>query len=281
MLEKQAPAKTNLVLEVLGRREDGYHEIKSIMQTANICDRISFERDASLSLNTNLPQIPNEDNLIHRAALLLKNYTGFKKGARITLEKRIPDGAGFGGGSSDAATTLISLNELWELKLSVSDLLELAAKLGSDVPFFIYGGTALVEGRGEKVTPLKCLHKLWYVIYVPHIKIDDKTRKMYSLLTVENFTAGEHSNAILETLKTDKRVQVSMFYNVFDGVGLKAFPEIGLCWNIFVSAGVEFPHLSGSGPSIFGAFPTQAEAKRAYANIRKSGVKAFLAETFS
>ena len=281
MLEKLAPAKINLVLEVLGRRNDGYHEIKSIMQTVSICDRIVFEPDTSLSLTTNLSSIQEEDNLVYQAAKLLKDSAGFKQGARITIEKLIPDGAGFGGGSSDAATTLISLNELWGLKLSASRLLGLAENLGSDVPFFIHGGTALIEGRGEKVTPLKWLYKLWYVISVPEVKIDNKTRKMYSLLTQKDFSAGEHLNAVLEAINTDRRVQVSMLYNVFDSVGLKAFPEINQHWNMLVNAGIGYLHLSGSGPAIFCAFTTEVEAKNACSNIRKSGVNAFLAETFS
>jgi 4-diphosphocytidyl-2-C-methyl-D-erythritol kinase len=281
MLEKLAPAKINLVLEVLGRRNDGYHEIKSIMQTVNICDRIYFESHNSLLLKTALSTVPEEKNLVYRAAMLLKETTLFKDGARITLEKLIPDGAGLGGGSSDAATTLISLNELWGLNLGINQLSRMAEKLGSDVPFFIQGGTALIEGRGEKVISLNWSDKLWYIVSIPEVKIIDKTKKMYSLLTDKDFSVGEHLSPVLGAINAGQQVQSSMFYNVFDSVGLKSFPEISQHWDAFIKAGISYPHLSGSGPAVFSAFTDEVEAKKACSSIRKYGVNAFLIETFS
>lgn len=281
MLEKLAPAKINLVLEVLGKRDDGYHEIKSVMQTINICDKIILEPDYSLSLNCNLPEIQNKENLVYRAALLLKKSMGLKKGVKITLEKQIPAGAGLGGGSSDAANTLISLNKFWKLNLDTFYLLKLAGELGSDVPFFIYGGTGMIEGRGEIVTSLKCLHKLWYVICVPDIKIDNKTRVMYSLLNKEHFSSGKYSTKILETLRLKKNISTSMFFNVFDSVGLKAFTELKRIWDTLEATGFKHPHLSGSGPAIFCAFNSEDEAKNLYLAVRKSGINSFIAETFS
>src|SRR4030043_1892880 len=154
MLKYLAPAKINLVLEVLSKRADGYHEIRSLIQAINLCDVFSFELADETSFECTEPSLQTSDSLVVQAAELLRKVGGYNKGAKIKLEKRIPWGAGLGGGSSDAAATLSALNRLWNLKLTISDLIEPAARLGSDVPFFIYGGTALIEGRGERVMPL-------------------------------------------------------------------------------------------------------------------------------
>jgi 4-diphosphocytidyl-2-C-methyl-D-erythritol kinase len=140
MLKYQAPSKINLVLEVLAKRDDGYHEIRSLVQAVNLCDVLIFELSEDVSLECSEPSLQTSDNLVVRAAEMLRDVSGCNNGARIRLEKNIPWGAGLGGGSSDAATTLVALNRLWELKFTVDDLIELGARLGSDVPFFIQGG---------------------------------------------------------------------------------------------------------------------------------------------
>ncbi|HJX69733.1 MAG TPA: 4-(cytidine 5'-diphospho)-2-C-methyl-D-erythritol kinase, partial [Dehalococcoidia bacterium] len=149
MLQVYAPAKLNLVLEVLGKDND-YHQISSIVQAINLCDTLNFELEYEIQFKCNEPSL-ELDNLAMEAAELLRKVTHCSKGARIELYKHIPWGVGLGGGSSDAAATLLALNELWELRLPISELAHLASELGSDVPFFIYGGTALVEGVGERV----------------------------------------------------------------------------------------------------------------------------------
>ena len=150
----ETPAKVNLTLEVLGKRNDGYHEIASVMQAINLCDRLTFSIADDLSLITDTPGLDTKDNLVYRAASLLNDKTGVSAGAEIHLCKGIPVAAGLGGGSSDAAATLLGLNRLWGLHLARDELEELAAQLGSDVPFFLAGGAALAEGRGERITPL-------------------------------------------------------------------------------------------------------------------------------
>jgi 4-diphosphocytidyl-2-C-methyl-D-erythritol kinase len=164
VLTYMAPAKINLVLEVLGERDDGYHEIRSLVQTINLCDVLSFEPADEIAFECTEASLQTSDNLVVRAAELLREISGYQKGVKIKLEKRIPWGAGLGGGSSDAATTLSALNRLWELKLKASELIELATRLGSDVPFFIHGGTALIEGRGERVAPLAASMPGWFVL---------------------------------------------------------------------------------------------------------------------
>jgi 4-diphosphocytidyl-2-C-methyl-D-erythritol kinase len=176
MLTVYAPAKINIVLEVLGKHND-YHRISSIVQSIDLCDVLDFQPDEEVRFECDEPGL-KRDNLVTRAATLLKASTKCGLGARIELRKHIPWGVGLGGGSSDAAAVLLALNELWGLELPLSELVYLASKLGSDVPFFIHKGTALVEGKGEKVTPLPSLPSTCFVLLVPPLpKISDKTRK--------------------------------------------------------------------------------------------------------
>src|SRR5271157_3880433 len=153
MLTVKAPAKINWSLFVLDKREDGYHNIVSLLHCIDLYDVIDFELSDTLTLESEF-DIPYEQNLVYKAAFLLQNYSGTERGARITLKKEIPSGAGLGGGSSDAAYTLMALNELWELGLGKGELKYLGKKLGSDVPFFFEGPLALAEGRGERLTKL-------------------------------------------------------------------------------------------------------------------------------
>ncbi|MFH1776194.1 MAG: 4-(cytidine 5'-diphospho)-2-C-methyl-D-erythritol kinase, partial [Candidatus Omnitrophota bacterium] len=154
MLIIEAPAKLNLTLEVLGKRPDGYHEIRSVMQTVNLHDTLIFRHAGGVAVSSNSPEWKPEESLVSRAVSLVQSAIGCSRGAAIEVEKHIPLVAGLGGDSSDAAAALRGLNQLWELDLSQRKLLELAAQMGSDVPFFIDGGTALAEGRGEMLTPL-------------------------------------------------------------------------------------------------------------------------------
>ena len=169
VLTLEAPAKINLTLEVTGRREDGYHDIASIMQTVDLTDELTFDEAEELTLECDAPELQTEDNLVLRAARLLRQHAGVDRGARIGLRKRIPHPAGLGGGSSDAATALTGLCRLWGLDMTARDLTPLAASLGSDIPFFLHGGTALVSGRGEKVRPLPAAELGWIIILAPDL----------------------------------------------------------------------------------------------------------------
>ena len=168
-LEIRAPAKVNLFLEVLAKRPDGYHDIETLMVAVNIFDTLKFREDSSgdIRLACNRPELSTgPDNLVVRAAALLKRQTGCEKGARIRLVKRIPLAAGLAGGSSDAAVTLIGLNRLWKLQLSPKQLMSLATELGSDVAFFFSTPAAWCTGRGERVTRLRLGKPLWFVLAV-------------------------------------------------------------------------------------------------------------------
>jgi 4-diphosphocytidyl-2-C-methyl-D-erythritol kinase len=262
MLKYLTPAKINLVLEVLGKRDDGYHEIRSVVQTVNLCDNLTFEIADDISLECTEPGLETADNLVIRAAELLRKVSSCDGGVKIRLEKRIPWGAGLGGGSSDAAVTLVALSRLWGLKFTAADLAELAAGLGSDVPFFIHGGAALIEGRGEKITPLPSQVTSWFVLLVPPLPgMPDKTRRLYSRLDGRHFTHGDHVNKAVRNWSQDKRLDSSLFFNIFDKVAFDAFPGLDDFCRCFKEAGAEDIHLAGSGPALFASVDDKAKAE--------------------
>lgn len=280
MLSCLAPAKVNLVLEVLGERGDGYHDIRSLIQTVSLCDVISFERADVVSLECTEPSLQTSDNLVVQAAELLKKSSGYDKGVRIRLEKRILGGAGLGGGSSDAASTLLTLNKLWELNLTTSALVELAAGLGSDVPFFIHGGTALIEGRGEKVTPLSVSVLRWFVLLMPPLpKIPNKTRQLYSRLDARHFTDGQFVDKAVRSWSKDKQVAPGLFFNIFDKVAFDAFPGLEDYWRRFEEAGAKDIHLVGSGPALFATVDDEAEAEGICGLLCQQGLEAYHVST--
>ena len=280
MLKYLAPAKINLVLEVLGKRDDGYHEIRSLVQAISLCDVLSFELADRISLECNEPSLQTSDNLVLQAVDLLKKVSGYQRGAKIRLDKRILWGAGLGGGSSDAATTLLALSGLWKLKLTTSDLVELAARLGSDVPFFIYSGTALIGGRGEKVVPLGLSVPSWFVLLLPPLpKLPRKTQQLYSLLDTRHFTKGQFIGAAMRTWSQDRQIAPSLLFNVFDGVALGAFPGLEDYWKHFEQAGVKNIHLVGSGSALFAPADSEAKAEEICHRLCQQGLEAYAVST--
>ena len=276
MLTALAPAKINLILEVLGKRDDGYHEIRSLVQAINLCDVLSFEPDRQITLECTEPSLQSSNNLATQAAALLKEVSGCDKGVKIRLEKRIPWGVGLGGGSSDAAATLLTLNRLWELDLAASHLVGLAARLGSDVPFFIHGGAALVEGRGEKVAPLLGSEPSWFVILSPSLpRMPHKTQRLYSRLHEQHFTDGESCAKAAKTWSRSGQVSRSLLFNVFDGIAFDAFPGLEELWKAFEKAGATDIHLAGSGPALFAPVDSEAEAEELRGRLCQQGLEAY------
>ena len=251
MLTLNAYAKVNLTLEVLGRRGDGYHDIISILQTIDLCDVLAFEPADELALECDASSLQTPENLVLRAAHALQHSTGTSHGARIKLQKAIPVAAGFGGGSSDAAAALMGLNRLWGLGLSVEDLSPLAADLGSDVPFFLHGGTAMVLGRGEDVRPLPPADLEWMVVLAPPLTMDGKTGKMFGRLTESSFTKGALTRKLQARIRGGGNVPPQFLFNAFDAVAFEAFPGLETYWNTFESLGAREIHLAGAGPSLF------------------------------
>src|SRR4030065_1903878 len=280
MLNYPAPAKINLVLEVLGKRDDGYHEIRSLVQTISLCDVISFERADVISLECTEPSLLTFENLVVQAAELSKMTSGYEKGVKIKLEKKIPWDAGLGGGTSDGATTLLALNEIWELKLTTSDLVKLAARLGSDVPFFIHGGTALIQGRGERITPLVSLVPRWFVLMIPPLpKISNKTQRLYSRLNARHFTNGQLVDRAVKIWSKDKQIAPSLFFNAFDRVAFDAFPGLEDYWRRFEEAGAKNIHLVGSGPALFAPVDSEAQAKEMQRRLQQQKLENYTVST--
>jgi 4-diphosphocytidyl-2-C-methyl-D-erythritol kinase len=280
MLTVYAPAKVNLVLEVLGKDND-YHRISSIVQSIDLCDVLNFELDKEMCFDCDEPSL-KRDNLVKRAAGLLKESAQCNLGARIELRKRIPWGAGLGGGSSDAAATLLALNELWRLGLPLSKLVRLASKLGSDVPFFIHKGTALIEGKGEKVTPLPSLPSTSFVLLVPPLsKIPGKTKQMYSNLRVADFTGGESVQRALASLRQGKEIEHRLMFNVFEKIAFDFFPGLGKYRRILKEAGAPRVYLAGSGPCLFAFFSEAKDAGEVFSRLKKQGLECYLAFPFA
>lgn len=280
MLSILAPAKINLVLEVLSKRDDGYHEIRSIMQAVSLCDSLSFELANEIRLQCSEPSLQNRDNLVVQAAEMLQNACDCKKGARITLEKRIPHSAGVGGGSSDAAITLLALNELWSLEIPNSQLVQLAASLGSDVPFFFHRGTALVEGRGEKVSPVSQSLPNWFVLLVPSLPIPkQKTRELYSRLESSYYTDGSYVRKALEILSQGELIPPSSLFNVFDAIAFSTFPGLEGYWRRFEEVGAENIHLAGSGPALFALTTSKDRANEWHRQLREQELETYCVST--
>ena len=279
MLTIYAPAKVNRVLEVLGKDGD-YHRISSIVQSIDLFDVLHFQLDEGIRFECDVSSLKH-DNLVTQAATLLKESTKCSLGARIDLRKHIPWGVGLGGGSSDAAATLLALNELWGLRLALSELVRLASKLGSDVPFFVHKGTALIEGKGEKVTPLPSLPSTSFVLLVPPIrKIPGKTKQMYSRLRVADFTEGEFVQQALASLKEGKGIDHSLMFNAFGKIAFDFFPKLDKYRKTLEEAGAPGVYLAGSGPCLFTSFSEKEEAGELFSRLKKQRLECYLAFSF-
>lgn len=268
-----APAKINLFLEVLGKRPDGYHELETVMQEVDLRDTLEMEEiEGGIELTCTEPSIPkDENNLAWKAASLFQRKTGMGGGVRIHLEKRIPVGAGLGGGSSDAAGVLKGLNTLWERGLDQRELLEMAAQLGSDVPFFIYGGTALCKGRGELVYPLSVKNNFFYVILYPEIIVT--TSSVYKALKTGLTKSRKDVNFFLNALSSGDPESVgSLLFNRLEEVALGLYPVLRKIRTLLESYGPCGVLLSGSGSAVYGLCNTKREAEGIKENLERQGM---------
>jgi 4-diphosphocytidyl-2-C-methyl-D-erythritol kinase len=280
-LEVRAFAKINLTLEVLGRRPDGYHEVCTILQTIDLADRLEVQPAASLQVECDAPALAGEANLVWRAATALAARQGIRPQARIRIHKAIPVGMGLGGGSSDAAAALVALNHLWGLDLPAAELAQVAAGLGADVPFFLWGGTALAQGRGDQVSPLPSLPSLPLLLVCPKETIPHKTARLYSLLTSAHYSDGAATNRMVQALERGT-FDPDLLSNVFELVAFQAFPGLDqLVYELVekVFLGRTSPCLSGAGPALFCLPATPAEHQRAARVLPPEGARAYLVHT--
>lgn len=275
-----APAKINWTLEVLGQRPDGFHNVKTILQTIDLCDSLELEPAAELTLEATGEGLPPPDeNLTMRAARLLQEKTDYSGGARMRLTKTLPIAAGLGGGSSDAAAALRGLDRLWGLALPRERLVELAAEVGSDVPFFLRGGTALAEARGERITPLPDAPRTAILVLVPPLAIAQKTQRMYSLLGPKDYGDGAVSDRLADGLRQGKPPRDDDLYDVFGSLAFQAFPELQTCRQALMQAGASDVHLAGSGPALFVLLRDEEQRERLARAAASVGAKALAATT--
>ena len=280
MITVSAPAKINLTLEVLGKWADGYHEIRSVIQTISLCDSLSFEPADSFEFKSDSAEWVAEKSLVSKASDWLKKESSTVKGAIISVKKRIPLLAGLGGDSSDAAATLRGLNQLWGLGLTREQLIPLARQLGSDVAFFLYGGTALVEGRGEIVTPLPPLLHRWVVVAVPPVpRQPGKTRQLYESLEPGHYTDGQITQKLVAEIRAGREFSTSLLFNTFENVALAHFSGLDVSRRHMVKMGATNVLLAGSGPALFTLLEDKAQAKALCSRLKEPGREPYLAET--
>jgi len=282
MLTVQAPAKLNLTLEVLAKRRDGFHEIRSVIQAINLCDTLRFGLSQRIEFKSDMPDWIAEESLVSRAASLLQETTGYTKGAIVEVEKRIPLVSGLGGDSSDAAAVLRGLNELWGLGLSREELLEMAPQLGSDVAFFLYGGTALLEGRGERVTPLPLLPHWWVVLVMPSVPREiGKTKRLYDSLKPRHYTDGQITSKLVDRLRGGGAFTPSLLFNTFENVTFTRSSELNVYRSHIIKIGAINVHLAGSGPALFSLVKDRAEAEDLHVRLQQQGMECYLAEAIT
>ncbi|MFQ6122202.1 MAG: 4-(cytidine 5'-diphospho)-2-C-methyl-D-erythritol kinase [Dehalococcoidales bacterium] len=280
MLTVLAPAKLNLTLEVLAKRPDGYHEIRSVIQTINLCDHLRFQLSQKVTFKSDALDWAAEKSLVSKAVSLLQETTSCSKGVTIEVSKRIPLMSGLGGDSSDAVATLRGLNKLWALDLPQGKLLELATQLGSDVAFFLYGATALVEGRGERVTPLPPLSRRWVILVVPNVpRVPGKTKQLYASLKASHYTDGQITERLVAALREGR--EPSPLFNTFENVAFTQFPELKVYREHLVKAGAENIQLAGSGPTLFTLVKEKTPAEELYNRCHQQGLETYLTDTFS
>lgn len=276
-------AKVNLFLRVLGKRTDGFHEICTIFQTVSLCDYLTFSNHKKITLTCDDGSIPTgESNLIVKAAKMLRENLAIKKGAKIHLEKHIPAPGGLGGGSSNAAVALLGLIKLWGVEIDFENLCEIGKTLGSDVPFFFYGGTAVGTGRGTEIFSLEDFRKNYILIVTP--KVDVPTAAAFAHLNASDLT-NKGSKSILQICRDEVNslyLRQSALKNDFERVIFEIEPEVARVKENLFAGGAKRALLSGSGASVFGIFETSEKRQNAIEALRgEPDWRAFPVETVS
>lgn len=270
----KALAKINLGLDVIRRREDGYHEVRMIMQTIHLYDLLEVKKikDPQIKIQTNLSFLPvNENNLVYRAARLLQEEFSLDGGVAVNLTKRIPVAAGMAGGSTDAAAMLYAMNQLYDLGLSRRALMERGVQIGADVPYCIMRGTALAEGIGEKLTQLSPMVKCPVLIAKPSVSVS--TKFVYQNLKLDGQTAHPDIDALLSDIRgKDLDGICAHMGNILESVTIPNYPVIAKIKEQMLRSGAKASMMSGSGPTVFGLFEDGETAKAAMRDMKNSGL---------
>jgi 4-diphosphocytidyl-2-C-methyl-D-erythritol kinase len=285
----RAPAKINFGLRVVGKRKDGYHLIDSVMVPVSLYDDLEITRRrstrkrrasrAQVAVSCNHPLVPGGNkNLAYQAAFLFLSEHRINQPVRIRIKKRIPVGAGLGGGSSDAAATLLGLNWLFGLKCPVKRLLRLAGSLGADVPFFIRGIPARARGIGERLSPIRRFPRFWLVILYPGIPVS--TKSVYANLPLK-LTKPTANTSMTRLLRSPNQLG-RLLVNDLELVTIARCPQVGALKQKLIDEGASFALMAGSGSAVFGVFASAAEAREAFRRLRQEkGVEAFLARVLT
>ncbi|MCJ7748594.1 MAG: 4-(cytidine 5'-diphospho)-2-C-methyl-D-erythritol kinase [Desulfobacterales bacterium] len=261
----ESTAKVNLRLEILKKREDGYHELRTILQKINLHDLLHFslKKERGISIKTNHPNLPvGKRNLVYQAVQSILKKSDYRGGVLIEIEKRIPLGAGLGGGSSNAATTLKAMNQLLKINLPQKELMAMGLEIGADVPFFFLEGAAIASGIGERLKKIE-LPWLWFVLIYPNFEVSTRWAYQNFILTKRRFHFNLHG-----LLRTPKEIS-NLLWNDLEEVVSRECPQIGVMKKMLYSAGALGALMTGSGPTVFGVFSEEGGASEAYKKVKK------------
>lgn len=281
----KARAKINLGLDVLGKRDNGYHDVRMVMQTIGIYDRLIVTRidEDEIRIKSNLSFLPvNENNLIYKAAKLIKEQYGIKDGIEADLNKFIPVAAGMAGGSTDAASTIFGMNKIFGLNMSQKDMMEAGVKLGADVPYCIMRGTALAEGIGEELTRLPDMPKCWILVAKPPINVS--TKLIYDKLDMAEIEVHPDIDGIIEAIKQQDINKIAeRMGNVLESVTIPLYPVIDEIKQDMINNGAINAMMSGSGPTVFGIFPDEKTTLKCQQFIKNKGIarQVYITESFN
>jgi 4-diphosphocytidyl-2-C-methyl-D-erythritol kinase len=277
MVVEKALAKINLALDVIGKREDHYHDLHMVMTTVDLFDRLSFEKlqNDEIKLSCDKPYVPlDERNFVYKAIQLIKTKYQIKEGVSVNIQKHIPVSAGLAGGSSDAAAAIRAMNQLFNLKMSLEDMIEIGKAVGSDVPFCIYNKTAIAEGRGEILTPLPKPPKCWVVLIKPHFGVS--TKEVFQNVVMDKIHHPNVSEVISAVKTSNYKKLIESVGNSLEDVTFELYPEVGELKKQIQRLNPDVTLMSGSGPTIFALALKERNAKRIINSVDKR-----LYETFA
>lgn len=277
-LTLKAYAKVNLALEITGRREDGYHNVATVLQTVDLADTLVINPADALVVECDDADLAGESNLAWKAAITLAERVRMRPWGHVRIEKGIPVAAGLGGGSADAAAALVGLNRLWRLGLSSKKLSKVAAGLGSDVPFLLTGGTALGTGRGDEIAALPELRSGEMLLVIPAESLDAKTPTMYRALRPEDFSDGAQARAISDALSR-RPLTSGECCNAFERAAREIFPGLADVWERVAKVTRHPPRLSGAGPALYCMPSSESERILVAESLRGTGAAAYLVRT--
>lgn len=267
---ERAPAKINLTLDVLFKREDNYHELEMVMASVDLADYLTFTplKDNKIEVYTNKAFLPvDRRNHVYQVIKLIKEKYKITQGMLVTIDKKIPVAAGLGGGSTDAAATIRALNKIWSLNMTVAEMIEIGMQVGTDVPYSIVGGTAFVSGRGENVQPIKPVPPCWVVLAKPRISVSTKT--VFRALEVEQVDYTPKSRTVMQAIEEgDYYKMVNNLGNTLEAVTFERHPKLKQLSHRMERYGMDGVTMSGSGPTIIGFSQNYSRAKRVYNSLR-------------